>query len=165
SGTGLRVRWVYPEEARRPDAVVRETTRLVFLETPTNPILSVHDLGAWASESDSAGALLVVDNTFATPLNQRPLTWGADLVVHSATKYLGGHSDLMAGAVVGPQRLIDRIDARHALGSVLDPWSAYLLHRSLKTLGLRVARQNETARTVAAALRAHPAVGRVYFPG
>ncbi|MHB1434895.1 MAG: trans-sulfuration enzyme family protein [Thermoplasmata archaeon] len=165
SGAGIRVRWVYPEENRRPHDVVGEATRLVFLETPTNPLLSVHDLGAWASEADSAGALLVVDNTFATPMNQRPLALGADLVVHSATKYLGGHSDLMAGAVVGPQRLIDRIDAHHALGSVLDPWSAYLLHRSLKTLGLRVARQNENARAVADALRVHPAVERVYYPG
>jgi len=163
--SGIRVKWVYPEAARFPHEAVGEATRLVFLESPTNPLLSVHDLGAWASEADSVGALLVVDNTFATPLNQRPLALGADLVVHSATKYLGGHSDLMAGAVIGPQRLLDRIDAHRALGSVLDPWSAYLLNRSLKTLALRVARQNENARAIAHALRVHRSVARVYYPG
>ncbi|MFG1530029.1 MAG: aminotransferase class I/II-fold pyridoxal phosphate-dependent enzyme [Thermoplasmata archaeon] len=162
---GIRVRWVTPDETRRPGDLVGPATRLVFLETPSNPLLTVHDIRAWASEADSAGALLIVDNTFATPVNQRPLSLGADLVVHSATKYLGGHSDLMAGVVVGPQGIIDRIDRHHTLGSVPDPWSAYLLHRSLKTLSLRVARQNENARAVATALRRHPAVERVYYPG
>ena len=162
---GIRVRWVQPGETRRPREVVGPASRLVFLETPSNPLLTVHDIGAWASEADAVGALLIVDNTFATPVNQRPLKFGADLVVHSATKYLGGHSDLMAGAVVGPRQLVDRIDAHHTLGSVPDPWSAYLLNRSLKTLSLRVARQNENARAVALALRDHPAVERVYYPG
>ena len=100
--------------------------------------------------ADRVGAITVVDNTFATPMNQRPLELGVDLVVHSGTKYLGGHADLMAGVVAGPERLLERIDATHrVLGAVLDPFAAFLLVRGLRTLGLRVARQNENARAVA----------------
>jgi cystathionine beta-lyase/cystathionine gamma-synthase len=162
---GVRVRWVTAAEARTPEEVVGPATRLVWLESPTNPTLSVVDLRRWAEVADDAGALLAVDNTFATPINQNPLALGADLVVHSATKYLAGHSDVLAGAVVGPSALLERIDAKGYLGSSPDPFAAFLLGRSLKTLSLRVARQNENGRRVVEALARHPAVRRVYYPG
>lgn len=162
---GLQIRWVTAEEAKHPEAVVGEKTRLLFLESPTNPLLWVHDLRRWSKVADAVGALVVVDNTFATPINQRPLELGADLVVHSATKYLGGHADLIAGAVVGARRLLDRIDPMETLGSVLDPFAAFLLARGLRTLALRVGRQNENGACVASALANHPKVERVYYPG
>jgi cystathionine beta-lyase/cystathionine gamma-synthase len=162
---GVAIREVPDGEARRPEALLSPATRLVLLETPTNPCLRVHDVERWARAADAVGALLLVDNTFATPLNQTPLSLGADLVLHSATKYLGGHSDLLAGAVAGPRRLLRRIDPKQVLGAPLDPFAAFLLHRSLRTLPLRVARQNENGREVAAALARHPAVTRVHYPG
>ncbi|MCI4373560.1 MAG: aminotransferase class I/II-fold pyridoxal phosphate-dependent enzyme [Thermoplasmata archaeon] len=162
---GVRVRFLSAAEAREPEAVVRKGTRLVWLESPTNPTLSVVDLHRWADVADDRGALLAVDNTFATPINQNPLALGADLVVHSATKYLAGHSDVLAGAVVGPEALLRRIDAKGYLGASPDPFAAFLLGRSLKTLSLRVARQNESGRRVADALARHPAVRRVFYPG
>jgi len=162
---GVRVRFVTAAEAEQPEAVLHRGTRLVWLESPTNPTLTVVDLRQWADAADAAGALLAVDNTFATPINQTPLALGADLVVHSATKYLAGHSDVLAGAVVGPEELLRRIDAKGYLGASLDPFAAFLLSRSLKTLSLRVARQNENGRRVVEALSRHPAVRRVYYPG
>ena len=162
---GVRVRLLSDLEARAPEEVVSRSTRLGLLETPTNPLLRVHDIHRWAEALHRAGGLLVVDNTFASPINQRPLALGADLVVHSATKYLGGHSDLVAGAVVGPSRLVDRVDPAHHLGSPLDPFAAFLLHRSLKTLALRVERQNRNAAAVVAALRDDPSVERLHYPG
>jgi cystathionine gamma-synthase len=162
---GVRVRLVTPAEAAEPEAVIRSGTRLVWLESPTNPTLSVVDLHRWADVADDRGALLAVDNTFASPINQTPLALGADLVVHSATKYLAGHSDLLAGAIVGPEALLERIDAQGYLGATLDPFAAFLLARSLKTLSLRVARQNENGRRVADALARHPAVRQVFYPG
>ena len=163
---GVRVRWVTDAQARRPEECVSATTRLVLLESPTNPLLRVYDLRRWASAADRVGALTVVDNTFATPINQRPLDLGVDLAVHSATKYLGGHADLVAGAVAGPKALIDRIDSTHSVvGSVLDPIGAFLLARGMRTLALRVHRQNLNGAAVASALRGHPAVGAVHYPG
>ena len=162
---GVTVRAVNDTEAREPERVVDAKTTLVWLESPTNPLLTVHDLSRWAKACDAVGAILVVDNTFATPINQNPLALGADLVVHSATKYLSGHSDLVAGAVVGPSNLVSRVDSKGDLGSTPDPFAAYLLGRSLKTLALRVARQNENGRRVAEALASHPLVRRVYYPG
>lgn len=162
---GVLVRRLSDAEARAPEGLLRANTRLVLLESPTNPLLRVHDIARWSVECDRVGALLVVDNTFATPINQTPLALGADLVVHSATKYLGGHSDLLAGALVGPERLVGRIDAKGYLGATLDPFAAYLLGRSLKTLALRVDRQNTNGARVAAALQDHPAVEHVHYPG
>jgi len=162
---GVRVRWVTAAEAAAPEQIVHRDTRLVWLESPTNPTLSVVDLRRWAEVADDAGALLAVDNTFATPINQNPLALGADLVVHSATKYLAGHSDVLAGAVVGPRALLERIDAKGYLGSSPDPFAAFLLARSLKTLSLRIARQNENGRRVVEALARHPAVRQVFYPG
>lgn len=162
---GIRVRSVSEAEARTPETVLEHPTRLVFLESPTNPLLHVHDIARWATACDRVGAILMVDNTFASPINQNPLAWGADLVVQSGTKYLGGHSDLMAGALVGPERLVGRVDAKYYFGATLDPFAAYLLGRSLKTLALRVERQNANGARVAAAVAGHPAVAQVHYPG
>ena len=162
---GVRVRQVSETEARVPETVIGEQTRLVIVESPTNPMLTVHDLARWAQAADRVGAVLLVDNTFATPINQNPIALGADLVVHSATKYLGGHSDLIAGVLVGPESLVERVDPKSYLGAAPDPFAAFLLSRGLKTLALRVARQNENGRRVAEAARDHPAVARVHYPG
>ncbi|MCI4348801.1 MAG: aminotransferase class I/II-fold pyridoxal phosphate-dependent enzyme [Thermoplasmata archaeon] len=163
---GVHVRWVHQDETAEPESCVRPGTRLAYIETPTNPTLRVLDIERWARAADAAGALLVIDNTFATPLNQTPIALGADLVVHSATKYLAGHSDVIAGAVAGSTRLLERIDAAHvALGATLDPFAAFLLARGLKTLALRMARQNENGRRLSAALRDHPAVRALHYPG
>ena len=162
---GVKVREVAEPAAREPESAVTEATRLVILESPTNPVLAVHDLARWSAAADRVGAPVLVDNTFATPINQNPLALGADLVVHSATKYLGGHSDLIAGAVVGPERLVGRIDAKGYLGAAADPFVGFLLGRGLKTLALRVARQNESGRRVAEAVRDHRAVAAVHYPG
>lgn len=153
------------EVASLPD-LVRPETRLIFCEVPTNPYLRVVDLARVAEVARSCGALTVVDSTFATPLNLRPLALGADLVIHSATKYLGGHNDLLAGVVAGPARLLDRLEkARGVMGGISNPNDAYLLIRGLKTLALRVARQNENGLAVARFLAGHPAVRRVHYPG
>jgi cystathionine beta-lyase/cystathionine gamma-synthase len=162
---GVAVREVTDSDARAPEAVVSNSTRLVCLESPTNPLLRVHDIVRWARAANSVGAILVVDNTFATPINQNPLALGADLVIHSATKYLGGHSDLLAGVVVGASRFVDQIDPKRVLGSPLDPFAAFLLQRSLKTLELRMARHNTAGRAVADAIARHPAVARLHYPG
>ncbi len=162
---GATVRELSGPEARTPETAMPSGTRLAVLETPSNPLLEVHDIARWARAARAIGAVLLVDSTFATPLNQRPLELGADLVVHSATKYLGGHSDLTAGALVGRKSLLERIDPASSFGAPLDPFAAFLLHRSLKTLALRVGRQNENGRRVADAVKDHPAVARVHYPG
>jgi cystathionine beta-lyase/cystathionine gamma-synthase len=163
---GIRVRWVPEGEGEDPSRYVSPATKVVYLETPTNPTLRVHDLSRWAAAADKVGAVAVVDNTFATPINQRPLSLGADLVVHSATKYLGGHSDLLAGAVAGPATLLERIRSTHiVLGSVLDPFAAFLLTRGMRTLSLRVERQSRTAARLVDDLARHPKVERVFYPG
>jgi cystathionine gamma-synthase len=147
-------------------AQVRPNTRLILAETPTNPYLRVMDLARLVEIAKKGNILTAIDSTFATPINLRPLEHGLDLVIHSATKYLGGHNDLLAGAVVGSQKLLARIqDARGVLGGVSGPQDAYLLLRGLKTLDLRVRRQNENGQRVAEFLQQHPAVRRVYYPG
>ena len=137
------------------------------METPTNPLMNVADLAALAELSRSRGVLLAVDNTFLTPYYQRPLELGAHLVIHSATKYLGGHNDLLAGALVAREAdLAERIGFLHnTTGPVLPPQDSWLLLRSLKTLGVRLDRQSASAATIAALLREHPAVAQVFYPG
>ena len=162
---GVRVREVPDAGAREPERHVVAGARLVVLESPTNPTLRVHDIRRWADAAHGVGAPLLVDNTFATPINQNPLALGADLVVHSATKYLGGHADLLAGVVVGSEDLVGRIDAKGYLGSAVDPFAAFLLARGLRTLALRVARQNENGLRVAQSIQGHRAVARVHYPG
>ncbi len=162
---GIKVREVSDDAAKAPEELFGVSTRLALLETPTNPVLRVHDLKRWAEAAHRHGALVVVDSTIASPVNQNPLALGADLVIHSATKYLGGHADLTAGAVIGPAELLERIDPHQTLGSPLDPFAAFLLHRSLKTLVLRVERSNANARKVVEALAEDPRVLKVHYPG
>jgi cystathionine gamma-synthase len=142
-------------------------TKLILSESPTNPYLRVADLRALAAARDACpGANLMIDSTFATPVNQRPVEWGVDLVVHSCTKYHGGHNDLLAGAVLGRAPLISAIrDLRGVLGGTLDAQSAFLLLRGIKTLALRVERQNASALRIARFLEQHPRVSRVFYPG
>ncbi|MBH22864.1 MAG: cystathionine gamma-synthase [Myxococcales bacterium] len=142
-------------------------TRLIIAESPTNPYLHVADLERLVAIRDRhRGVKIMIDSTFATPINQRPIEWGVDLVTHSCTKYLGGHNDLLAGVVCGKASLIGAIrDFRGVLGGVLDPHAAYLLIRGIKTLELRVKRQNETALAVARWLEQHPRIDTVYYPG
>jgi cystathionine gamma-synthase len=151
------------------DAIEAEIDRgcdLLYLESPTNPTLKVLDLARLAARARGAGATVVVDNTFATPINQRPLELGAHLVVHSATKFLGGHSDAMGGVVAGDRELVGRVfHFREINGASMDPNSAFLLSRGLRTLELRVERQNANAQAVAEYLAGHPRVEWVFYPG
>jgi cystathionine gamma-synthase len=147
-------------------AAVRPNTRLIFCEMPTNPYLRVMDLSMMVGVAREKGITTMIDSTFATPVNLRPLEQGVDLVMHSASKYLAGHNDLLAGTVIGPRSIVDQIEyARGVLGGVGSPHDAYLLLRGIKTLDLRVRRQNENAFCVARFLEDHPAVQRVYYPG
>lgn len=160
---GVEVAWFEPETW--PE-VVRGEAGVVFIETPTNPTLRCVDIPALARAAHACGALLFVDNTFATPINQRSLALGADVELHSATKYLGGHHDLLAGTVSGSRAFIDRLwKHRKLLGGILDPFPAFLLHRGLETLEVRVARQNATALALAQWLEEQPGVARVFHPG
>ncbi len=148
------------------EAAIQPQTRLLISETPTNPYLRVLDVERFAAIARRHGVLSLVDSTFATPLNLRPLEWGVDLVTHSATKYLGGHNDLLAGVIAGRTELINTIrEVAGILGSIPDPHNAYLLIRGLKTLSLRVNHQNRTGLEVAEFLEKHPAVETVWYPG
>ena len=148
------------------EAAVARGCKLLYLESPTNPTVKVVDIARLAAAAHRHGALLVVDNTLATPINQRPLELGADLVVHSATKFLGGHADALGGAVCGPRELVQRIyHFREINGACLEPMSAYLLLRGMKTLHLRVRQQNENALQIARFLESHPKVAKVFYPG
>jgi cystathionine gamma-synthase len=148
------------------EAEVAKGCALLYLETPTNPTLKVMDLRRLARAGKAAGATVVVDNTFATPINQRPLELGADLVIHSATKYLGGHSDAMGGALCGDRARVRKVfQYREINGATLHPMAAFLLVRGMKTLELRVLRQNENALRIARFLDGHPGVEAVHYPG
>jgi cystathionine beta-lyase/cystathionine gamma-synthase len=139
---------------------------MLFLETPTNPKLRCADIAALSAIAHRHKACVVVDNTFATPILQKPLALGADIVMHSATKYLGGHSDVTAGVLAGPRKWMDRARELMILtGGCLDPGCAYLLLRGLKTLHLRVERACHNASAIADALQRHPKVSHVYYPG
>lgn len=163
---GIKAHLILASEMDRLDGLLAEGGKLVFCETPANPTLDVLDLPALASKVHARASLLAVDNTFASPVNQRPLELGADLVVHSATKYLGGHSDLTAGTIMGSGDLLMPIGAwRKNLGSILSPETAALLSRSLRTLVVRVKQQNASAQVIAEAMSRHPHVARVLYPG
>jgi len=163
---GVRVEFVDQTDVQAFAQALSTPATLVLLESPTNPDCSLTDLAAVTRLAHEAGAVVVVDNTFATPLNQRPLELGADLVVHSATKYLGGHHDLTAGVIVGDAERIRRLwQTQIMLGATLSPMDAWLLLRGLRTLSVRVERINATALAVASALAAHPAVASVSYPG
>ncbi len=163
---GVTVRFVSVDELHRLDAAIGRRTRLVWFESPINPTLQCVDIRAVASACRAHGVLSVMDNTFASPINQQPLALGVDLVMQSATKYLNGHSDVTAGCVTGPRALVDQlVPSRRLLGTILDPRPASALGRGLKTLAVRVARHNATARAVAEFLAADRRVTRVYYPG
>lgn len=148
------------------EAAIRPNTRLILSESPTNPYLRVVDLPRLVEIARKHGLKTVIDSTFATPINQRPLEFGVDLVIHSATKYLGGHNDLLAGVVIGSDYLIAGLrETQGMIGAISDPNTAYLLLRGLKTLDLRVTRQNDTGLKVARFMEGHPAVRRVHYPG
>jgi len=148
------------------EAAIQPNTRLILAETPTNPFLRCVDLAGLAEIARPRGILTLIDSTFATPLNQQPLSLGIDLVIHSVTKYLAGHNDLLAGTIIGPAELIERLRESHALfGAVIDPSQAYQINRGLQTLGLRVAQQNASGLAVARFLEAHPKIKRVWYPG
>ncbi|HET7626895.1 MAG TPA: cystathionine gamma-synthase family protein [Bacillales bacterium] len=148
------------------EAEIAKGCDVLYLESPTNPTLKVTDLERLAKAAHAVGAIVVADNTFATPVNQNPLSLGADLVLHSATKFLGGHADALGGIVCGSKALVEPIyHFREINGATLDPMSAYLLLRGMKTLDLRVKRQQESAMKIAEFLAAHPLVEDVFYPG
>ena len=163
---GIRSRFITVDEIANLSELAGETSRVFWFESPANPLNRIVDLSLAAEVSKTAGLFSVVDNTFASPVLQQPIAHGIDAVMHSATKYLGGHSDLTAGAVVGNKEFIDRVRQTSVLvGATLDPAAAYLLSRGMKTLDVRVRRSCDNALLLATALRNHPKVARVYYPG
>jgi cystathionine gamma-synthase len=165
---GIRSDFVGMEDLGALAAAIRPETRVVWLESPSNPLLKVVDLAAAADLARRAGALTVVDNTFATPALQSPLELGGDVVLHSTTKYLGGHSDVQGGALIFGRRgeLYDKIlHQRHILGAVASPFNSWLVLRGVRTLACRMAAQSATALAVARALESSPAVSAVHYPG
>lgn len=162
---GRTVSFVDPMDINAIEEAVRPETQMLVFESLTNPMLKAPNVRELARIAKNANALLVIDNTFLTPVNMRPLELGADLVIHSATKYLGGHSDLTAGVVVGRRKYLDRVWAQTLrLGGSLDAFCCFLLERGMKTLVLRVKKQNANATALASALAEHPQVERVYHP-
>ncbi|MFD1670678.1 methionine gamma-lyase [Agrilactobacillus yilanensis] len=150
------------------EANIKENTRLIYIETPANPTLDISDIGAIAKIAKAHDCLFVVDNTFCTPYIQRPIDLGADLVVYSATKYLNGHGDVVAGAVTGRKELIDQIHMvgmKDMTGSIISPFDAFLVSRGLKTLDIRMEKHVQNAKKVVAFLDGHPKISKVYYPG
>lgn len=163
---GIECELIDTTDTDATEAAIEQGCDLLYLETPTNPTLKVLDLPRLIAAGHAAGATVVVDNTFATPINQLPLALGADLVVHSATKFLGGHADALGGVVVGDASLVKKVyQYREINGATLDPMAAYLLLRGMKTLDLRVKRQAENAMAVATFLEAHERIPQVNYPG
>ena len=163
---GIQVSWMDADDAPRIGEQLRSNTRMVFLETPSNPLCKIVDIEAVRQAADAVGAMVVVDNTFATPYHQKPLKQGAHLVVHSATKALGGHNDIMAGAIAGLKRYYNELwFTRQAIGTTLDAYSAFLLDRGLKTFEVRAAAMARGAQVIAEHLQHSPKVSRLFYPG
>jgi cystathionine beta-lyase/cystathionine gamma-synthase len=163
---GLRPRFVSLQELMDPDRIIGAATRIVWFESPINPTLRCVDVAAIGAACRARGVLSVIDNTFASPINQQPLALGIDLAMQSATKYLNGHSDITGGVMAGPSALIAPIEkARRLVGTIMDPSPAYALGRGLKTLPLRIARHNANAQAVAEFLARDRRVTQVYYPG
>lgn len=164
---GIEVRDVEASQLPNIEAAMDDNTRVVFIETPSNPTLKLIDIAGAAKIAHRHGALLMVDNTFATPYFQRPLSLGADIVIHSATKYIGGHGDTIGGVIVGPQDFIKRAkgEVLRDLGGCLSPFNAWLFVRGLKTLPVRMERHQFNAMRIAQYLSFHPKVARVWYPG
>ena len=162
----VRVTLCDTEDYGAIEAAVTGGCAMLYLESPTNPTLKVTDIARLSAAAHRVGALVVVDNTFATPINQNPLALGADLVVHSATKFLGGHADALGGVLCGSPELVQRVyHYREITGATLHPEAAYLLLRGMKTLALRIRQQNASAQRIAEYLSAHPDVSAVFYPG
>ena len=162
---GIETTLVDTIEYEQHERAIRPNTRVLYLESPTNPTVRIVDLHETAALAKKHGLISMIDSTFATPINQRPVEFGIDLIMHSGTKYFGGHSDLISGIVAGRKDLIDRIhQTRTTLGGVMDPHAAWLLLRGIKTLAVRVQRQNESALRIAEFLARHPKVRRVHYP-
>lgn len=163
---GVEVIWLNASEPHKAKEVIKPSTAMVFLETPSNPLCKTVDIAEMAGLARNSGAILVVDNTFATPFHQKPLALGADLVVHSATKALGGHNDLMAGAIAGSKEDYEKLwFTRQAIGTTLDAYSASLLERGLKTFDMRAERMALNALAMAEYLTQHPKVTKIRYPG
>ncbi len=162
---GIELECVVLDQGTRLSDHVRPATKLFFLETITNPLLTVVDLPQWIRQAKELGLTVMVDNTFATPYLVQPIAFGADLVVHSGTKYIGGHSDVTCGVLVGNRALVKRAaEIVVNYGASLSPFEAWLTARGLKTLAVRMERQCDNAKEVARFLQSHPAVSRVYYP-
>lgn len=147
------------------DSSIKKNTRFIFSESPTNPYLNVFDLIKFKEIANKHKVISIIDSTFATPYNQRPLEYGLDLVIHSATKYLAGHNDILAGVLLGRKELVSKVRELHkSMGGVIDPHCCYLLLRGLKTFPVRVKTQNETALKIAEYLDKHPKIERAYYP-
>lgn len=162
------IEWSYPASGE-PEAfeqAIRPSTRMVYIETPSNPLLGITDIEGIARIAKKHGLISVIDNTFASPVNQNPRLLGIDVVIHSATKYLGGHSDICAGAIIAPKEIAQPLYKMALnLGGSLNPETCYLLERSMKTLAIRVEKQNKNAMEVALFLAQHPGISRVFYPG
>lgn len=165
---GLQVSWVKPDDLQAIEAAIRPETRMIWVETPTNPLLKLADLEAIAAIAKRHHLISVADNTFASPILQRPLEQGFDIVVHSATKYLNGHSDVVAGLVVvgdNPELAKQLGYLQNAIGGVLDPFSSFLTLRGIRTLALRIERHSSNALTLARWLEQQPQIEKVWYPG
>ena len=163
---GIETSFVNPDRRRDWRQKLRKNTRVIFVETPTNPVMRVLDLDWLSILTKAEGIALLVDSTFASPINFRPLEHGADVVIHSVTKYLNGHSDVIAGAVAGTEIFVEEVRSRMKVwGQALDPHCAWLIERGMKTLAIRLARHNETGMRVAAWLEDQPKVKKINYPG
>jgi cystathionine beta-lyase/cystathionine gamma-synthase len=163
---GIKVHLVQADHVDHAKSLLNGNTRLFFCETPTNPNLKLADIKQFVSIAQERKIPVVVDNTFATPYNQNPLSLGANFVIHSGTKYLGGHSDLVAGVIIGPKNLIAKArETMKLFGGCIDPFGSFLLERGLKTLAVRMERHNQNGLKVAEFLSGHSKVNRVFYPG
>lgn len=166
SRMGVEATVVEPGNLAAFEQAIRPNTKLFFTESPTNPYLRVIDVPAFAKAAHARGVKVIIDSTFATPVNHRPLADGADLVLHSATKYLGGHNDLLAGTLTGPKEMIEPVrKALGVLGGIIDSHAAWLLLRGIKTLDIRMERHNANGMAIARYLEAHPKIKHVWYPG
>lgn len=166
SRMGVETTVIEPGNLAEFEAAIRPNTALFFTESPTNPYLRVIDVSAFTKAAHARGVKVIIDSTFATPVNHRPLGDGADLVLHSATKYLGGHNDLLAGTLTGPKTIVEPVrKALGVLGGIIDSHAAWLLLRGIKTLDIRMERHNANGMAIARYLEAHPKIKRVWYPG
>jgi cystathionine beta-lyase len=163
---GIEYSFVDGSQPQAFEKAIRVTTRVVYIETPSNPLLTITDIKAIADIAKRHGIISMIDNTFASPVNQNPIDFGIDVVIHSATKYMGGHSDILAGAVACSSHHMERIfSLAKNLGGSLSDYTVWLLERSIKTMGIRVKAQNENAQKMAEYLDRHTDIAQVYYPG